>query len=91
METPNNRQENPKRRGRPPAEVVANRPDPVESVEVSVARDPVSGCVCPCCGRAMVPKVLRVNASGRYNRCTLCGGQFRRYLGRDGRWLAQAL
>ena len=64
------------KRGRPTKEEIAQRPPPVPFEPAAVT---VEGMVPPCCGRAMVPKVLRVCDSGKYCRCSSCGKQFRVY------------
>ena len=83
----NNRQA--RGRGRPTKAEVESRPAPVEAVtNVPV---PV-GTICPCCGRGMVPKVLRVEASKRTLLCTLCARRFKMFLPDGGkRWLVQPL
>lgn len=74
-----------KKRGRPTKAEAQDRPFAQPSPDVPV---PVTGCICPCCGRGMVPKVIRSNSSGSNNRCTLCGKLFRRF--RSGmEWLAR--
>lgn len=78
MDDVQNRMATPgKKRGRPTKAAIEARP-PAKLFEPAAVT--VSGMVCPCCGRAMVPKVLRVTDSGKYCRCTSCGGQFRVYL-----------
>jgi hypothetical protein len=77
-----------KKRGRPPKEVVAARPEPTPMQPAAVT---VSGLVCPCCGRAMVPKSLRVTDGIRYNRCTSCGGSFKVWLNDRGFRMVQPL
>ncbi len=82
MSSPNKRG-----RGRPPKEEVENRPAPIEAGPVPL---PV-GWICPCCGRGMVPKVLRSVSPGlKYCSCTLCGKGFKLYT-QAGRWMGQAL
>jgi hypothetical protein len=62
-----------KRGGRPRKEIVEARPEPVPLMEVPLR---IAGCVCPCCGRAMVPKVLRGTDLAKTCVCTLCAKQF---------------
>ncbi len=74
-------------RGRPPKTEVENRPPPIEAGPVPLPL----GWICPCCGRGMVPKVLRsVSQELKYCSCTLCGKGFKLYT-QGGKWLAQAL
>ncbi len=77
-----------KKRGRPPKAVIEARPTPTPMQPAAVT---VSGLVCPCCGRAMVPKYLRVVEGVRYNRCTSCGGQFKVWLNNQGYRMVQPL
>jgi hypothetical protein len=87
METPNNRQVDPaNKRGRPRKEVVEARPEPIPADPIPL---PV-GRICPCCGRGMVPKVLRGTNDVKYCACTLCGGKFKMW-SLAGRWMAQPL
>ena len=86
METPVNRQT---KRGRPTAAEVETRLPPVPELPVEL---PVAGMVCPCCGRAMVPRRLKTLPQGStYNKCSMCGGTFRRYLGEGGSPMLQVL
>jgi hypothetical protein len=63
-----------KKGGRPRKEVIAARPEPIQMHEVPLR---IAGCMCPCCGRAMVPKVLRGTDLAKSCVCTLCGKQFK--------------
>lgn len=64
--------------GRPTKAELAARPEatPLIPAEVKIVS---VGCICPRCGRGMVPKVLRGTNDIRYCRCTLCGGEFRQF------------
>ena len=73
METHLNNRGNGPKRGRPPKES-APAPAPLEAVQVAV-----TGVRCPCCGRGMVPKRINAPTGQDYQRCTLCGGRFRRW------------
>lgn len=89
MEDVRNRQASPKKRGRPPKATVEARPEPAPLAEVPIR---IPGCVCPSCGRAMVPKVLRGTDLVKYCVCTLCSRQFkaeRKAVGAT--WYAQVL
>ncbi len=66
-----------KKRGRPPKAVIEARPEPKLYEPAAIT---VSGMVCPCCGRAMMPKILSAGEYGKYCRCTLCAKRFRIYM-----------
>lgn len=80
-----NRQAPEPKRGRPTNAEIAARAPVVASEPVPVH---VTGCRCPCCGRAMIPKILRGNMESGDCRCTLCGGVFRRFQS-AGIWVAR--
>lgn len=81
-----NRQASPKKRGRPTKAEIESRPVPIpaDPIPLNVGR------ICPCCGRGMVPKVLRSTENVKYCSCTLCGGSFKMWI-EAGRWLAQRI
>ncbi len=73
--------------GRPTKAEIDARPAPIPADPIPL---PV-GRICPCCGRGMVPKVLRGTNTEKYCKCTLCGGSFKMWIEGARGWLAQRL
>ena len=71
----------PKKRGRPKKD----RPDNPVLPAQEAPLPPVMGLVCPCCGRAMVPRVVNTAGLQRTLLCRLCGGRIRATYGSNGR------
>ncbi len=71
MSDPNKRE-----RGRPSKEEIAARGEPIPVQELP--KDPatlpsIRPMTCICCGRGMVPKILRTGPDRRTISCSLCG------------------
>ncbi len=73
MDEPLNRMSGTRKRGRPTNAEIEARSAPEPVVEAMVTLPPVTGLICPHCGRAMVPRVLSVQPKRRYVSCTSCG------------------
>jgi hypothetical protein len=86
-----NRMTTPRKRGpgRPPKAEIEARPPAtplVDNVPLPV------GMICPCCGRGMVPKILRSDDAAKTCTCTLCAKRFKISRAKSGSgWLAQPL
>ncbi len=75
-----NRMTSPRGRGRPRKEEVAERESfqPAESIEAELpALPPISGIRCLCCGRGMVPRIIRTDGHKRDIKCSLCDGRMK--------------
>ena len=64
------RMETPATRGRPPKE----RPDPIV-VKVVAVQEAVPAFICPRCGKAQSPRVLRVCEDYRVCQCGACAAK----------------
>lgn len=71
-----NRMATVKKRGRPSNAEIAARAPAVPVVEVMVQPDPLpalAGIVCPCCGRSMIPRIVRTDGNERTVVCAFTG------------------
>lgn len=63
----------PGKRGRPSNAELAARSAPVPVENVQIQLPPLAGITCPCCGRAMVPRITHTEGSERYVKCSFTG------------------
>lgn len=71
-----NRMATPAKRGRPSNAELAARTPAVPVIEVMVQPEPLpalAGILCPCCGRSMVPRIVRTDGNERTVVCVFTG------------------
>jgi hypothetical protein len=78
----NDRQDSPRKRGRPSKEFSDANPF-VPAVEAPLP--PVMGLICLCCGRGMQPRVINTARLLRTLACSLCGGRMRALYSESGK------